>query len=594
MHWILFALVAAGGPHQVAAPASDVLSGIVRLPDPASAPSTSRGAILPLRFRRVPGIGWSADLEIPVERSGPLSVALFSPDAGSWTLATGTPLAFERTLAPVGDEMPGWNVDRYDAAIVAPGRLSLRVDADDPRGARPPSEGWLLARTSTGLAAEAWLSTLEAVAGNDLRIVARETSGRGRVETARALVEDATGPVEIRMDPFGDGTFRASLPESIRGDVRARVELRGTADSGFPFLVVVPMSFPVLEREVALEGGARAEAVDDLRLAIEIGVLRLGFMDRFHTSAEVWGTDADGTLVPVCWLSHIDPSFTLTLDARWIALAGARAPFELREVRVQDPATEVVLDRVARMPLEVGALPEAASRRIRAVEPDMLTGAAPGKPRIGLLPSLMLVHGYCSGGSIWPAADFTQPKTVFLDPNANRTHDQFAQRIAQQAQAAGLTSFGVVTHSQGGCAALHLLTYYTSGLDSARHGRKIQSLAAPFQGTPLASLGFFACGVNNDMTPSGSATWLAGIPTWARAQVYYWTTSNSGSTVCNSLTEFFLGDPNDGTVEMSRGQLSGANSMGHTTGWCHTTGMSFPASYTDHTRNQLMNAAAAR
>src|SRR5262249_10580592 len=155
----------------------------------------------------------------------------------------------------------------------------------------------------------------------------------------------------------------------------------------------------------------------------------------------------------------------------------------------------------------------------------------------------------------------TQPKLAFLDPNANRTHDQFAQRIAQQAQAAGLTSFGVVTHSQGGCAALHLLTYYQSGLDLARHGRKIQALAAPFQGTPLASLGAFACGVNNDMPPSGSAMWLTGIPTWARAEVYYWTTSNSGS-VCNSLTELFLADPNDGTVEMVRGQLPGANSMG--------------------------------
>jgi hypothetical protein len=594
MFSIFLSLVVAVGSHQVAAPASDILSGIVRLPDPASAPSTSRAAILPLRFRRVPGVGWSADAAVPVDRSGPLSMAMLSPDAGSWKLSTGRPLVLERTLAPVGEEMPGWIVDRYDTTIDAPGTLSVRVDADDPSGARPPAEGWFFAKTSSGIAAEAWLSTLEAVAGNDLEIVARETSGRGRVENARALVEGSTGPVELRMDASADGTFRAALPESVRGDVRARVELRGTADGGFPFLLTVPMSFPVLEREVALEGGARAEVVDDLHLAIEIGALRFGFMDRFHTSAEVWGTNAEGVLVPVCWLSRIDASFTLTLDARWIALAGAHAPFELREVRVQDPATDVVLDRVARMRLDVGALPDAASRRVRSVEPDMLTGRPiPEKTAVGLSPSLMLVHGYCSSGSIWPAADFTQPKTAFLDPNANRTHDQFAQLIAQQAQAAGLTSFGVVTHSQGGCAALHLLTYYTSGLDLARHGRKIQSLAAPYQGTPLASLGIFACGVNNDMTPSGSATWLAGIPTWARAEVYFWTTSNSGS-VCNSLTELFLADPNDGTVEMNRAQLPGGNSMGHTVGWCHTTGMSNPASYTDHTRNQAMNAAAAR
>jgi hypothetical protein len=193
------------------------------------------------------------------------------------------------------------------------------------------------------------------------------------------------------------------------------------------------MAFPVLEREVALDGGARAEVVDDLHLAVEIGVLRLGLLDRFHTSAEVWGTTSTGELVPVCWISHIDGSFTLSLDARWIALAGARAPFELREVRVQDPATDVVLDRVARMPIDVGALPAAASRRIRAVEPDMLTGGSlPEKPAIGLAPSLMLVHGYCSGGSVWPAADFTQPNRL---PRPER--EPHARRVRAVDRAAG-------------------------------------------------------------------------------------------------------------------------------------------------------------
>jgi hypothetical protein len=205
----------------------------------------------------------------------------------------------------------------------------------------------------------------------------------------------------------------------------------------------------------------------------------------------------------------------------------------------------------------------------------------------------MLVHGYCSGGNVWPQADFTQPKTTFADPNANRTHDQFAVLIDQQAQAAGVASFGVVAHSQGGAAALHLLTYYTSGLDRAVGPRRIQSVATPYQGTPLASLGSFACGVNNDMTPAGAATWLAGIPSWARAEVYYWTTSDSGSA-CNFFTSLFLGDPEDGTVEKDRGQLPGGNSMGHVTGWCHTTGMTYPANYTDHARNQEMNAQAAR
>ena len=154
-------------------------------------------------------------------------------------------------------------------------------------------------------------------------------------------------------------------------------------------------------------------------------------------------------------------------------------------------------------------------------------------------------------------------------------------------------AFAAVMLSTAGPAALHLLTYYTSGLDVAFGGRRIQSVASPYQGTPLASAGFFACGVNTDMTPAGSTTWLAGIPTWARAEVWYWTTSDNGSA-CSALTGFLLTNPEDGTVEQYRGQLPGAHSMGHVVGWCHTTGMSYPANYTDHARNAIINTNAAR
>jgi pimeloyl-ACP methyl ester carboxylesterase len=414
----------------------------------------------------------------------------------------------------------------------------------------------------------------------------------------------------------GDGLFGALVPDTIRGDVRARVEITGTTAERAAFLRAVQLSFPVLEPRLMLEEAATARLADARRLDVAIAALPLAPRTRLHVSAEVWGRDANGASVPVCWLSRqLEPgepsgragtwSLGLALDTRWLDVARAHEPLELRAVRVQDPDTDVVLDALDRIPLVLES-PLPPLGETREITPEMLTGSssltlgsiAPGGPLapIGptaIKPALMLVHGYCSGGSIWPAADFTQPKVVFLDPDENRTHDQFAQLLDQKAQATGLSSFGVVAHSQGGAAALHLFTYYASGLDLASGGRRIQSLATPYQGTPLASLGGFLCGVNNDMTPSGSATWLAGIPSWARAEVWYWTTSNSGSA-CQFLTDFLLTNPEDGTVEQFRGQLPGAHSMGHSTGWCHTTGMSNPASYTDHVRNQAMNAAAAR
>jgi hypothetical protein len=291
----------------------------------------------------------------------------------------------------------------------------------------------------------------------------------------------------------------------------------------------------------------------------------------------------------------------LYLDARWLDVARVSPPLALHNVRVQDPDSEVPFDQVDWLPLQVTALPPVVGHGLRHVTPAMLYSPIlaprpePGQvqednpgPHQGLL---LLVHGYCSNGSIWPASDFSQPKQEFLDPNQNRTHDQFAQLL--QHSVVGRTSFGVVTHSQGGMAALHLYTYYNSGLDGALGPRRIQTLAAPYQGTPLASLGSFSCGVNNDMTYAGSTLWLAGIPTWARNEVWYWTTSDGGSP-CNFFTGLLLTNPEDGVVEVSHGQLPGGHSMGNVTGWCHTTGMTYPASYTDHARNADMNTNAAR
>lgn len=606
-------------PRQVAAPASDILTGIVRLPDPASVPTVSRAAILPLHFRRDGG-GWSAEVALPVEPLGAgsdLAIALLSPDAGTWKLAARAPgssmrpveqgFAVTRTIGPAGLELPGWVVDRYEMRGAPSGEWLLRVESVS---ARAPAEGWLLASANRDLRLEAHATTLELVGGEVIGIAARAVAENlPNVERARVLVETAAGVIELAMQddgfhedgPAGDGLFGAIVPDSVRGDVRARVELRGRTAGGDAFLRTVVIAFPVLERRLFLDGTARASTLDAERIGISIGALPLAPSTRFHVSAEVWGRDATGSIVPVCWLSRmLEPqenarsrgywSLPLTLDARWLDFADI---VELREVRVQDPDTEVVIDRVARMALQVESLPVRSARARPEITPEMLLGPRYAQTAVGLHDSLMLVHGYCSGGSVWPPADFTQPKTVFLDPSANRSHDEFALLLAQHARNADLKSFGIVAHSQGGCAALHLLTYYTTGLDLATGGRPIQSVATPYQGTPLAQFGGLACGVNNNMTPAGSATWLSGIPSWARAEVSYWTTSNSGSA-CSGVTDFLLTNPEDGTVEQFRGQLPGANSMGHVLGWCHTTGMSNPANYTDHARNQAMNAAAAR
>jgi hypothetical protein len=192
---------------------------------------------------------------------------------------------------------------------------------------------------------------------------------------------------------------------------------------------------------------------------------------------------------------------------------------------------------------------------------------------------------------------------VFHDPAVSRSHDAFALEI--MAQASPMKSFGVAAHSQGAMAALHLYTFYFSGLDWARGDRLIQSVGAPYQGTALAGnaavLGDifgFGCGENTDMSYTGAANWLSLIPTSSRQQVWYYTTSFEDRPFafdyCNIITDLLLSDPDDGVIERDRGQLPGATNMGHTEGWCHTTGMRDPAQCTDASRNATINARARR
>ncbi len=626
---------------QVAAPASDILSGLVRLSDPAASATRSRAAVVPVELAWRAGDGWSFQTRLPVERAGSLAVALLSPDAARWRLRARLPggeeldlgLAsssqqVERRTQVLAQDLPGWIVDRYDLPRAPQGLWTFTVDVPQAGADERPAEGWLIARDESPLALSCHATTLALLADQELGLVAHVfDAGRvsasplvGLVHSAQAFVETSAGARTLPMlddgrhqdGAAGDGVFGTTLPRWTTGDVRARIELTGRVPLGGAFLRTAQIAFPVLERRLLLDGSVVASLDDPQRLMLDLGAWPLGPAAKLHVSAEVWGTDAEGQAVPVCWLSRmLQPEargerwiLPLWLDLRWLDVAAAEPPLELRGIRVQDPDTHVLFDVAESLPFDVPLLPPRTWVGSREITPEMLMGplvaAAPPATSAGphaaathapFKRALMLVHGYCSGGSVWPAADFTQPKLSFLDPNANRTHDQFAQLLAQQG--GSLTSFGVVGHSQGGPAALHLYTYYTSPLDKAFGGRRIQSVGSPYQGTPLASLGAFACGVNNDMTPAGSTAWLAGIPSWARAEVSYWTTSDAGSA-CNFLTSLFLTDPEDGTVEKFRGELPGGNAMGHVTGWCHTTGMSYPAQYTDHARNVQMNAAAAR
>jgi hypothetical protein len=562
----------------------------------------------------------------------------------------------------VGGE--GVQVARVDLADAAQGEWLVELAADGTRAEREAGgvapQAVIVIAPDDGIALRCTAADWRARVGipkTYLLDAVSERDGLVLVESVEATLTTPDGVVE----PLPVAGATASFLPTRSGShvLHAIATLR--AQDGSRTRRSATVIVEIADSALALRGQGRLEPLDALRerVLLEVDGMRRenGRADHPDGAArdesvfvcgEVWLRSVDDRGVvqeqPICWIgSMVEPSvderdgarperhLQLAFDRRWLGRAvgtgrDAAAPqritgeLSLREVRVHDRASGSLLDRIPRISLGPAPMPAPFDPR---EESSLLRGRAGGHAiRATVTPTalpsndapsdsdaptgshaLMLVHGYCSGGSPFPANHFTGAVAQFLDPNVARSHDEFAQLIA--AFGANFKSYGTVAHSQGGMASLHLYTFYWSGLDWAEGPRLIQSVGAPYQGTPLAGNlavlgGIFGvgCGSVADMTPEGSTAWLSTIPTWARQRVWYWTTSYKdfpfSYDYCDFISDLFLSNPDDGVIERVRGQLPGGNNMGHTEGWCHVADMEDPPQCTDQARNTQMNANAAR
>jgi len=208
-------------------------------------------------------------------------------------------------------------------------------------------------------------------------------------------------------------------------------------------------------------------------------------------------------------------------------------------------------------------------------------------------------------GDVWDHTHFTDA-VKFTDFKQSRSQDAFALLMMKFGESLGLPSYGVVAHSQGGLAALHLKTYYWSGLDTATGQRLIQTVGSPYKGCSLAGTladlgGLFGvgCSSNSDLAPNGAQLWLSKIPKDPQTYIYYYTTTYDDSwflsPACVTGSGLVLYSPNDGTCEIKFSQPDkGGNNMGTKKSFCHTDGMNYPPQTKDTSRNSEMNSKAAR
>lgn len=606
----------------------------MRLPNPATLGTRSKSAMFPIDSR--------ADLqeiEIPVDSTENFRLMILSPNGKSLNLRVALPKedffdlrteGFARMVRQT-DTTYGLDGNRFPAEVFSFDSLKtgvVRVQVEKPKGLVTSGEiiGYLVASSDSPYRLYSYINTLRTSVGREIGIVStlfnqkensedgQPASLAGNIREARVSITAPNGETfDFPMTGGENGEFQTKFVPGVAGRFTAQIISKGATPDGAEFIRSSELTFEVAPNRAEIKSNVRAARVDDLRWRIDLPVSGLKAGEKVIVHAEIWGRGGDGNDFPISWLGGMtlaenltkrETSVSLTLDSRWLAQNSEAKSFVLKNIRLQNPDNSVVLGEAESLALPNIYPTELAKSFAGIITDEMRQGVRPAKmTNEAVGGKLMLVHGYCSGDAWGAAGQFTN-YVKFLDLNKNRTHDEFANLIRNFG--ASLPSFGIVAHSQGGAASLHLYTYYWSGLDYATGGsRLIQSVGTPYRGTALAGnlalLGQIfgaGCGANYDLTYNGAAAWLANIPSWAKAKVFYHTTSFTDVwyryDYCNLATDPFLSDPDDGVVERTYAQLSGGNNLGHKTGWCHTGGMRDPSQTTDASRNSNMNANAAR
>jgi hypothetical protein len=596
----------------------------MRLPNPETLGSRSKVAMLPI-FK-------SQDFEIPVDNTDNFKLTLISPTSKEMNVYAGSE---GEELANVRDNSRGISTESSEFGFdgtnipaevfsfdsIKLGILNVRIETTNSVSNSKEPIGYLVISNDSQYRLYSYIDTLQTVLGSEFGLVTslfdrntnneidRPTALKDVISVVSAIVTLPNGSVrKVSALHSVEGNYRLAYTPNSSGKHTAQITVRGTNPDGNSFVRTSEHLIDVAASRGIIGSKASATLADDLRFQIFLPVSGLKNGQKVIAHAEIWGVNAYGNEEAVSWIGGINlvnrNKISLNLDSRWLAYSAVQGNYELRNVWLQDADTSVVIGESKRISLSNIFATNAAKNSFGEINDEMRQGKRPAilDSTNAVGGKLMLVHGYCSGDSWTQTAQFSN-FVKFLDLNQNRSHDEFANLIKNFG--ASLPSFGIVAHSQGGAASLHLYTYYWSGLDNAAGSRLIQSVGTPYQGTALAGnlavLGQIfgaGCGYNGNLTYSGAASWLSGIPTWARSKVYYHTTSFTDVwwryDYCSLATDLFLGDPEDGVVEKAYAQLSGANNMGHKTGWCHTTSMRDPGQTTDSSRNSMMNSTAAR
>lgn len=493
--------------------------------------------------------------------------------------------------------------------------------------------------------------------------VASQSSGRKKIassflDSPVVLSSNPAHKTEIKVPILGDGVHElhvyAVSTHSTQGS-------QPKAEHGDPVLRSVQLTFPVLKQTclpalthdaaLLLPPSRASQDFWDILIKAQVSTLqKCADSADVRVSAELWTSNNQGIAqlstissptqpndehAPVLEAFHLptnDSYYMLSFHISWL-LALEIMPWDglqLRNISLYDRHTHIKasgIDSAALVDLS-GVHKAAYSRRLSSrrlefpfsfeIQRAMLHGPIPedfkdilGEKTKNNPAQVLISHGYCASTPPFPAEDFENAIHFVGGYNEAVSNDQLTRELLRFASQKNATKYSMIAHSQGGLAALHMYTYYWSGLDAltqvGEQSYRIQTLSSPFQGTPLMDhpslvnllslLGVF-CGYTSDLSEDGASAWLASIPKDRRNGTTFYTIWNGeGQRACVLPAEIFFGSSDDGATEIKLNELefsSGPAEDNPKFSWCHSTGMNHEAGYLDHTRNKLMNKRVAR
>lgn len=435
---------------------------------------------------------------------------------------------------------------------------------------------------------------------------------------------------EVSISP--EGEISTTIPKLSVGDYRLEVAFSATMSNGDVIQRTGYYGFPVLNSEAQLTSVSSAKVLDENRLSVDIGIEGVAEKELLVFYAEIWRDEKPVSSINTITSVHetsIGNSISVALDSRWFALADIHGQqgFEFRNIRLLDPNTYLLLDSKADLFVPVAAFPEQESIKASAVEinDEMLLGkndiTVPVTRSQGAQESvnfdangIVLVHGWCGNTNTWEGWRFNDgPRFEYNSPITSMGRNDFAIELALQANAEYRDWFSVVAHSQGGQAAIHMQSYYFTGLDNSPAPRPIQTVGTPYQGSLLMDLYVGSgAGMINDifniddcqaqwsLTTASSIPWAIMLPFNSQQRTFYYRTTHDMPSnwweslqfwrwKCNAASWIIPG-ADDGVVSVVEGWLGLGNDMGIMTRECHTgVGMNFMNQTRDNNRNDIMD-----